>query len=115
MNQRPLTGQKRKSPDYGEDGNPRKKIAQVTEEKIIFACQGGQGRRDKTSDFILKCKRKEITPTTLVWDKQTYLETTKNDSQGNKERLENDDTEFLEVITPCGKKSGKTCPDMSII
>ena len=108
MNKRPLTGQKRKTPeDPEEDVNPSKK---ATEEKIIFACQGGQGRRDKTNNFILKCKRKEITPTTVVWDKQAYLETTKSDSKGNKELLENDDTEFLEVITPCGKKSGKTCP-----
>ena len=109
-NKRPMAGQKRKTADEVGPGNPNKKIAHDTEERIIFACQGGQGRRDKTNDFILKCKRKEITPSTVVWDKEGYLEITKCDSKGNKELLENDTTELLEVITPCGKKSGKTCP-----
>lgn len=108
MNNRPLTGQKRPRPVIDDERNviPRKRQNTEVVERIDFACLGGDGRRNKVNDYIAKCRRKETSPVTCLWDKEKFLKTQKEDSQGFKELLRNDETEFREVISTCKRKSG---------
>ena len=101
MNNRPLTGQKRPRPVIDDERNviPRKRQNTEVVERIDFACLGGDERRNKGNDYIAKCRRKETSPVTCLWDKEKYLKTQKEDSQGFKELLRNDETEFREVIS----------------
>ena len=107
-----LTGKKRRPViDDGLSAVPPKKSTirpDDSEETITFACNGGDGKRNKTADYITKCKRNEITPETIRWDREAYLKKhTKDDDQGNRESIANDESEIVEVLAPCRKRSGK--------
>ena len=110
MTRQKLTGVKRRqvSDDDMSNGPPKKTSKTSDEpEEINFACSGGAGRREKTADFITKCKRKEVTPYQTIWDKQQYLlDHPKDDKHGFRESIKNDTSRICEVYTPCKRKSG---------
>ena len=65
------TGQKRPVTSETDEG-PNKKNQKL--EYPSFACNGGEGKKQKTKDYIEKCKRREVTPVVVSWDKNKYLE-----------------------------------------
>ena len=118
MTQRFKTGLKRKSPnDIGNAAVPRKKPNQNSEnvensdkesnEDIHFACRGGEGMRNKIFDYITKCRRKEVEPVTIYWDRVLYLRKQVEDKNGFKQLLQSDPSDIVEVLGPCKKRAGK--------
>lgn len=88
-----------------EDGfsNTPKKAKKASEE---FSCLRGPDELERTRIFIEKCRKGEIRPNTVYWDRDTYLEGIKNKDSEEYKAVKKDCGIICQIAVPWNRLSG---------